>query len=167
MRSASVDALKKLDPRVMAKNPVMFIVEVGSLLTTILFLRDQPAKERLKPMLLSGNVDKTMSAPVVAIVGAAYAATFAEAIAGLETEIHAMAGQPFTIGIVRVWLPTTITLVTSPASMPAEAGAGAALRAEAGPPRARSSVAEPASNLRGVIVMVDPPVVEREPTRRG
>ena len=34
-----------------------------------LFLRSQPAKERLKPALLSGNVDKTMSAPVVAIVG--------------------------------------------------------------------------------------------------
>ncbi len=40
VRSASVDALKKLDPRVMAKNPVMFIVEVGSVLTTLLFLRD-------------------------------------------------------------------------------------------------------------------------------
>ncbi|WP_042416656.1 P-type ATPase, partial [Streptacidiphilus anmyonensis] len=29
------DAVKKLDPRVMFKNPVMFVVEVGSLLTTI------------------------------------------------------------------------------------------------------------------------------------
>ena len=34
-----------------------------------LFLRTKAAKERLKPALLSGNVDKTMSAPVVAIVG--------------------------------------------------------------------------------------------------
>ncbi len=33
----------------------------------ILFLRTQEAKERLKPALLAGNVDKTMSAPVVAI----------------------------------------------------------------------------------------------------
>lgn len=33
----------------------------------ILFLRTQAAKERLKPALLPGNVDKTMSAPVVAI----------------------------------------------------------------------------------------------------
>ena len=36
----AVDALRKLDPRSMARNPVMFIVEVGSVLTTMLFLRD-------------------------------------------------------------------------------------------------------------------------------
>jgi K+-transporting ATPase ATPase B chain len=40
VKSASVDALKKLNPLSMAKNPVMFIVEVGSVLTTILFIRD-------------------------------------------------------------------------------------------------------------------------------
>ena len=33
-----------------------------------LFLRGKEAKERLKPTLLSGNVDKTMVAPVTAIV---------------------------------------------------------------------------------------------------
>ncbi len=33
-----------------------------------LFLRSQDAKERLKPALSAGNVDKTMSAPVVAVV---------------------------------------------------------------------------------------------------
>src|SRR6185503_727226 len=31
---------KKLDPRQMARNPVMFVVEVGSVLTTLLVLRD-------------------------------------------------------------------------------------------------------------------------------
>ncbi|HEX3570563.1 MAG TPA: potassium-transporting ATPase subunit KdpB [Acidobacteriaceae bacterium] len=36
VRRASVDSLKKLDPRLMAKNPVMFVVEVGSLVTTIM-----------------------------------------------------------------------------------------------------------------------------------
>ena len=36
MRRASVDALAKLNPRVMMKNPVMFVVELGSVLTTIL-----------------------------------------------------------------------------------------------------------------------------------
>jgi K+-transporting ATPase ATPase B chain len=40
VRSALVDALRKLDPRVMAKNPVMFVVEVGSLLVTTLFVYD-------------------------------------------------------------------------------------------------------------------------------
>jgi len=33
-------AFKKLDPRVMARNPVMFVVEITATLTTFLFLRD-------------------------------------------------------------------------------------------------------------------------------
>jgi hypothetical protein len=40
LKVAVVDSFKKLDPRLMAKNPVMFVVEVGSVLTTILFIRD-------------------------------------------------------------------------------------------------------------------------------
>ena len=40
IKTASVDALKKLRPRTMMRNPVMFIVEVGSVLTSALFLRD-------------------------------------------------------------------------------------------------------------------------------
>ena len=35
---ASVDAIKKLHPRRMLKNPVMFVVEVGSAFTTLLFV---------------------------------------------------------------------------------------------------------------------------------
>jgi K+-transporting ATPase ATPase B chain len=34
VKRASVDALKKLDPRVLYKNPVMFVVEIGAVLTT-------------------------------------------------------------------------------------------------------------------------------------
>ncbi|HEX7135240.1 MAG TPA: potassium-transporting ATPase subunit B, partial [Iamia sp.] len=41
LRPAVGDAARKLDPRLMARNPVMFVVEVGSVLTTLLFLRDQ------------------------------------------------------------------------------------------------------------------------------
>src|SRR6201991_2978139 len=37
---ALVDAFRKLDPRVMIKNPVMFTVEVVASLTTVLFIRD-------------------------------------------------------------------------------------------------------------------------------
>src|SRR5271154_6946077 len=40
LRQACVDALRKLDPRVMVKNPVMFVVEVGSVLTTVLLILD-------------------------------------------------------------------------------------------------------------------------------
>jgi K+-transporting ATPase ATPase B chain len=34
------DSFRKLHPRVMLKNPVMFVVEVGALITTVLFARD-------------------------------------------------------------------------------------------------------------------------------
>lgn len=37
VRRASIDAFKKLNPRQMIRNPVMFVVEVGSILTTVLF----------------------------------------------------------------------------------------------------------------------------------
>ena len=40
LRQAIVDAFRKLDPRVMVKNPVMLVVEVGSLLTTALLIED-------------------------------------------------------------------------------------------------------------------------------
>jgi K+-transporting ATPase ATPase B chain len=40
VRHATIDSLKKLDPRVQIKNPVMFIVEVGSLLTTIVVVQE-------------------------------------------------------------------------------------------------------------------------------
>ncbi len=38
MRRASIDALAKLSPKTMMKNPVMFVVEVGSVLTTALLI---------------------------------------------------------------------------------------------------------------------------------
>ena len=37
---AVIDSLRKLNPRVQARNPVMFVVLVGSVLTTFLFIRD-------------------------------------------------------------------------------------------------------------------------------
>ena len=39
VRAASLDALRKLDPRVMVRNPVMFVVEAGAVLTTVLLIR--------------------------------------------------------------------------------------------------------------------------------
>jgi potassium-transporting ATPase ATP-binding subunit len=38
--AASVDALRKLDPRALMKNPVIFVTEVVSLLVTLFFIRD-------------------------------------------------------------------------------------------------------------------------------
>src|SRR5271170_5223157 len=39
IRRALVDSIVKLDPRTMMKNPVMFVVEVGSVVTTLLLFR--------------------------------------------------------------------------------------------------------------------------------
>ena len=43
VRGATVDALRKLHPRTMMKNPVMFVVEVGSVLTTVRLVLDAAA----------------------------------------------------------------------------------------------------------------------------
>ena len=40
LRQALVDSVRKLNPRLMVKNPVMFVVEVGSVLTTALLIND-------------------------------------------------------------------------------------------------------------------------------
>jgi K+-transporting ATPase ATPase B chain len=45
-RRAVVDAFVKLDPRLQIKNPVMFIVEIGSVMTTILWVRDLTSASR-------------------------------------------------------------------------------------------------------------------------
>jgi K+-transporting ATPase ATPase B chain len=39
VKPAVVDSFRKLDPRVQWRNPVMFVVYVGSLLTTALFVQ--------------------------------------------------------------------------------------------------------------------------------
>jgi potassium-transporting ATPase ATP-binding subunit len=40
MGQAGLDSFRKLDPRTMVRNPVMFVVEIGSVLTTVLLIRD-------------------------------------------------------------------------------------------------------------------------------
>jgi potassium-transporting ATPase ATP-binding subunit len=46
VRRALVDALVKLNPRTMMKNPVMFVVEIGSIITSIYLFRDIFAQKR-------------------------------------------------------------------------------------------------------------------------
>ena len=43
VRRALVDSVKKLHPRTQVRNPVMFVVFIGGLLTTYLFVRDLPS----------------------------------------------------------------------------------------------------------------------------
>src|SRR6267142_947915 len=40
VRGAFIDALRKLNPRTMMRNPVMFVVEIGSVITTVLLLKE-------------------------------------------------------------------------------------------------------------------------------
>jgi K+-transporting ATPase ATPase B chain len=40
VRQALIDSVRKLNPRTMMRNPVMFVVEVGSLITTVLLFKD-------------------------------------------------------------------------------------------------------------------------------
>jgi K+-transporting ATPase ATPase B chain len=66
MRPALLDSLKKLSPVAMARNPVMFVVEVASVLTTMLWLRS--------PDWFTGNVTLWLWFTVIF-------ANFAEALA--------------------------------------------------------------------------------------
>ena len=40
IRQAVIDSILKLDPRIQIRNPVMFIVEVGSVITTVIWLQE-------------------------------------------------------------------------------------------------------------------------------
>ncbi|HVP30857.1 MAG TPA: HAD-IC family P-type ATPase, partial [Myxococcota bacterium] len=54
---AALDSVQKLAPRAMAKNPVMFVVEVGSVLTTALWIRDMVAPPaNAAPLWFTGSV---------------------------------------------------------------------------------------------------------------
>ena len=46
---AALDSLRKLDPRVEIKNPVMFVVWVGALLTLVLFIQAAAGKGEASP----------------------------------------------------------------------------------------------------------------------
>src|SRR3954452_6456266 len=65
-------SFRKLDPRVLIKNPVMFVLEVVAALTTVLFLRD----------LVTGGSNLTFTAQIIVWVWfTVLFANFAEAVA--------------------------------------------------------------------------------------
>ena len=71
--AAVKDSFPKLDPRGQLKNPVMFIVEIGSVITTVIFLKD----------LVQGNTGQLWFVGVIAVWLwlTVLFANFAEAIA--------------------------------------------------------------------------------------
>lgn len=54
-KTAILDSFRKLNPKVLVKNPVMFVVEIGSVLTSLYFLHDLMAGDS-KAMFFSGQI---------------------------------------------------------------------------------------------------------------
>jgi K+-transporting ATPase ATPase B chain len=52
VKRAVVDAFKKLDPRHQVRNPVMFVVEIGSVLTTLLFVQAMVSRGEARPTFI-------------------------------------------------------------------------------------------------------------------
>ena len=57
VRRAVLDAFRKLNPRHVVRNPVMFVVEVGSLLTSILAVLAFSGRLAGEPMVHSRGLD--------------------------------------------------------------------------------------------------------------
>ena len=68
------DSFVRLDPRVVAKNPVMFVVEAGSVVTTVLWVRDLVSDAPSLPPWFTGAVTAWLWVTVLF-------ANFAEALA--------------------------------------------------------------------------------------
>ena len=81
-----LEAFRKLDPRVMWKNPVMFLVELGAFVTTLLLFRDFTAFQLQISIWLWATV---------------VFANYAEALA--EGRGKAQALGPLASGSVRCW----------------------------------------------------------------
>ena len=72
MAAAAIGALRKLDPRALAKNPVIFVTEAVSLMVTVFFVRD----------LVTGNGSAAFSGQIAAWLWfTVLFANFAEAVA--------------------------------------------------------------------------------------
>ena len=50
------DSFVKLDPRTLAKNPVIFIVELGSVIVSFIFIHDLVVGGRHEPLWFTGSV---------------------------------------------------------------------------------------------------------------
>ncbi len=74
VRPAIWESFRKLSPRQVIRNPVMFVVEVGAVLTSIDFFRDLGASHRATPLWFTGLVSLWLWFTVVF-------ANFAEAVA--------------------------------------------------------------------------------------
>jgi potassium-transporting ATPase ATP-binding subunit len=72
--AATGDSFLKLDPRTLFRNPVIFIVEIGSVITTAIFVRDLFGSDDSEPLWFTGTIAVWLWLTVLF-------ANFAEAIA--------------------------------------------------------------------------------------
>jgi potassium-transporting ATPase ATP-binding subunit len=54
--AAVKDSFLKLDPRTLFRNPVMFIVEIGSVVTSVIFFRDLFSSSESEPLWFTGTI---------------------------------------------------------------------------------------------------------------
>src|SRR6266568_502946 len=73
MRPALIDSFKKLDPRILWRNPVMFCVEIASVITLVTFVMSLTGANK-EPALFTGTVSVWLWLTVIF-------STFAEALA--------------------------------------------------------------------------------------
>src|SRR3989441_1013627 len=104
LRPAILESFKKLAPQLVAKNPVMFVVEIGSILTTAIWLRDV-----LSPS--SGQAPTWFTLAVAiwlwfTVVFANFAEAVAEGRGKAQAETLRRMRQDTVARKVRFWPPT-------------------------------------------------------------
>src|SRR2546427_11318756 len=115
LRPAILESFKKLAPQLVAKNPVMFVVEIGSILTTAIWLRDV-----LSPS--SGQAPTWFTLAVAiwlwfTVVFANFAEAVAEGRGKAQAETLRRMRQDTVARKVRFWPPTDDVPVISNADI--------------------------------------------------
>src|SRR2546427_5414562 len=104
LRPAILESFKKLAPQLVAKNPVMFVVEIGSILTTAIWLRDV-----LSPSSGQAPTWFTLAVSIwlwFTVVFANFAEAVAEGRGKAQAETLRRMRQDTVARKVRFWPPT-------------------------------------------------------------
>src|SRR5262249_25662129 len=111
MGPALADSVRKMNPRTLVANPVMFVVEVGSLLTTIMLVKLIADGADLKTVVVNGLIILFLWLTVIF-------ANFAEALAEGRGKAQAVTLRKTKVGAVakRLTDPQSRTYRVVPAS---------------------------------------------------
>jgi potassium-transporting ATPase ATP-binding subunit len=118
------DSFVKLDPRTLFRNPVIFIVELGSVITTVIFFRDLFSSGESEPLWFTGTIALWLWLTVLF-------ANFAEAVAEGRGKAQANA--------LRATRTTTMAFRRTDTGALEEVAAPDLQPARSSPPTARSS----------------------------